>query len=166
VPNSKELRQLSTALASQENLRGYFVYRWLDDLIQKVTWLLTSIWCKPSYKVQKWQVLTGEKKKKVKLGVWVKKCPVGGKAASAEKNKIGRERRKKYGYTLNLVSTTEELLGKKSRIRPLGILCADYTTPLYIPKLALTLPTSGDRSVGIVRSRTQAMEFVIFLFCN
>jgi hypothetical protein len=27
VPNSKELRQLSTALASQENLRGYFVYR-------------------------------------------------------------------------------------------------------------------------------------------
>jgi hypothetical protein len=30
---------------------------------------------------------------------------------------------------------------------------------LYQQKLALTSPTSGGRSVGIVRSRTQAMEF-------
>jgi hypothetical protein len=30
--------------------------------------------------------------------------------------------------------------------------------------LAITLPTSGGRSVGIVRSRTQTMEFVC-LFC-
>jgi hypothetical protein len=32
-------------------------------------------------------------------------------------------------------------------------------TPLYPQKLALTSPTSGGRSVGIVRSRTKAMEF-------
>jgi hypothetical protein len=30
--------------------------------------------------------------------------------------------------------------------------------------LALTSPTSGSRSVGIVRSRTQATEFVVCLF--
>jgi hypothetical protein len=30
-------------------------------------------------------------------------------------------------------------------------------------KLALTSPTSGGRLVGIVRSRTQAMEFVCFV---
>jgi len=31
-------------------------------------------------------------------------------------------------------------------------------TPLYPQKLALTLPTGGGRSVGIVRSRTKATE--------
>jgi hypothetical protein len=31
---------------------------------------------------------------------------------------------------------------------------------LYPQKLAITSPTSGGRSVGIVRSRTQAMEFL------
>jgi hypothetical protein len=30
---------------------------------------------------------------------------------------------------------------------------------LYPHKLAITSPTSGGRSVGIVRSRTQTMEF-------
>jgi hypothetical protein len=35
---------------------------------------------------------------------------------------------------------------------------------LYPQKLALTSPTSGCRSVGIVRSRTQAKEFV-FVVC-
>jgi hypothetical protein len=34
---------------------------------------------------------------------------------------------------------------------------------LYPQKLAITLPTSGGRSVGIVRSRTQTMEFVLLL---
>jgi hypothetical protein len=35
---------------------------------------------------------------------------------------------------------------------------------LYPQRLALTLPTGGGRSVGIVRSRTQAMEFrLIFI---
>jgi hypothetical protein len=40
-----------------------------------------------------------------------------------------------------------------------GIRCADHVTPLYPQKLALTSPTGGGRSVGIVRSRTKAMEF-------
>jgi hypothetical protein len=33
---------------------------------------------------------------------------------------------------------------------------------VYPQKLALTSPTSGGRSVGIVRSQTQAMEFNVF----
>ena len=40
------------------------------------------------------------------------------------------------------------------------IRCADHVTPLYPQKLALTSPTSGGRSVGIVRSRTKAKEFL------
>jgi len=32
-------------------------------------------------------------------------------------------------------------------------------TPLYLQKLALTSPTGGGRSVGIVRSRTKATDF-------
>jgi hypothetical protein len=35
---------------------------------------------------------------------------------------------------------------------------------LYPQKLAITSPTSDGRSVGIVRSRTQTMEFVCFCF--
>jgi hypothetical protein len=35
---------------------------------------------------------------------------------------------------------------------------------LYPQKLAITSPTSGGRSVGIVRSQTQTMEFVLFFF--
>jgi hypothetical protein len=33
---------------------------------------------------------------------------------------------------------------------------------LYPQKLAITSPTSAGRSVGIVRSRTQTMEFLFF----
>jgi len=40
-----------------------------------------------------------------------------------------------------------------------GTRCADHVTPLYPQKLALTSPTGGSRSVGIVRVRTKAMEF-------
>jgi hypothetical protein len=36
-----------------------------------------------------------------------------------------------------------------------GIGCADHTTPSIRKNLALTLPTSGGRSVGIVRLRTE-----------
>jgi hypothetical protein len=36
--------------------------------------------------------------------------------------------------------------------------CADHVTPLYPQKLALTSPTGGGRSVGIVRSRTKVTE--------
>jgi hypothetical protein len=39
---------------------------------------------------------------------------------------------------------------------------ADYATPPYPQKLALSSPTSGGRSVGIVCSRIQATEFVLF----
>ena len=41
----------------------------------------------------------------------------------------------------------------------MGIRCADHVTPLYPQKLALTSPTGGGRSVGIVRSRTKVTEF-------
>ena len=44
----------------------------------------------------------------------------------------------------------------------MGIRCADHVTPLYPQKLALTSPTGGGRSVGIVRSRTKATEFFFF----
>ena len=40
--------------------------------------------------------------------------------------------------------------------------CAGHVTPLYPQKLALTSPTSGDRSVGIVRSRTKATGGFVF----
>jgi hypothetical protein len=69
---------------------------------------------------------------------------------------------------LSLVSTTEELFGKK--ISGSGLENREYgrTDPLCWPpntlyplKLALTSPTSGCRSVGIVRSRNQATEFVV-----
>jgi hypothetical protein len=50
-----------------------------------------------------------------------------------------------------------------SLIRPNGIRCADHATPSIGKKVALT-STSGGRSVGIVRSRTKAMEFVWFFF--
>jgi len=39
-----------------------------------------------------------------------------------------------------------------------GTRCADHVTPLYPQKLALTSPTGGGRSVGIVRVRTKATE--------
>ena len=45
----------------------------------------------------------------------------------------------------------------------MGIRCADHATPLYPQKLALTSPTGGGRSVGIVRSRTEATEFSLVL---
>ena len=36
--------------------------------------------------------------------------------------------------------------------------------PSIRKKLALTSPTGGGRSVGIVRSRTKATEFLVFFF--
>jgi len=41
-----------------------------------------------------------------------------------------------------------------------GTRCADHVTPLYPQKLALSSPTGGGRSVGIVRVRTKATEFL------
>ena len=39
-------------------------------------------------------------------------------------------------------------------------------TPLYPQNLALTSPTGGGRSVGIVRSRTKATEFNLVLLLH
>ena len=47
----------------------------------------------------------------------------------------------------------------KQKLTAVGIRCADHVTPLYPQKLALTSPTGGGRSVGIVRVRTKATEF-------
>ena len=48
--------------------------------------------------------------------------------------------------------------GPEKRLTAVGIRCADHVTPLYPQKLALTSPTGGGRSVGIVRSRTKATK--------
>jgi hypothetical protein len=44
---------------------------------------------------------------------------------------------------------------KKTELTTGGIRCADYATPSIRKKLALTSPTSGGLSVGIVRLRTK-----------
>jgi hypothetical protein len=53
---------------------------------------------------------------------------------------------------------------KKTEITAVEILRADHTTALYPLKFSLTSPTSGGRSVGIVRSRIKATELVIVSF--
>jgi hypothetical protein len=69
------------------------------------------------------------------------------------------------------VSTTEELLDRKvaapvykTENTAVGIRHADHVAPSIPQKLAITSPTSDGRSVGIVRSRTQTMEFSFFSF--
>jgi len=52
---------------------------------------------------------------------------------------------------------------RKQRLTAVGTRCADHVTPLYSQKLALTSPTGGGRSVGIVRVRTKATEFSLVL---
>jgi len=53
--------------------------------------------------------------------------------------------------------------GLENRLMAVGTCCADHVTPLYLQKLALTSPTGGGRSVGIVRVRTKATEFSLVL---
>jgi hypothetical protein len=54
----------------------------------------------------------------------------------------------------------------KAENTAVGIRHADHVAPLYPQKLALTSPTSGGRSVGIVRSRTEATEFSLVIELN
>jgi hypothetical protein len=70
--------------------------------------------------------------------------------------------------SLSLVSTTEELLGRNSS--GFGLENREYgrgdplrspRNTLYPQKLALTSPTCGGRSVGIVRLRTKITEFFV-----
>jgi hypothetical protein len=69
---------------------------------------------------------------------------------------------------LSLVSTTEELLERKSSGSGLERREHGRRDPsrwlrgtLHPQKLALTSPTSGGRSAGIARLRTQAKEFFL-----
>jgi hypothetical protein len=73
----------------------------------------------------------------------------------------------------NLVSITEELLERKSigsglekREFSHGDSSRWPCGTLYPQKLALTWQTSGGRSDGIVRSQTQATEFVFVFYYN
>jgi hypothetical protein len=72
---------------------------------------------------------------------------------------------------LSLVSTIKEVLGRKSSGS--GPENREYgrrdpsrwpRDTLYPQKLALASPTSGCRSVGIVRLRTKATELLLLLF--
>jgi hypothetical protein len=72
---------------------------------------------------------------------------------------------------LSLVNTTEELLlrsGSCLENREYGRRDPSLwpRATLYPQKLAITSPTSGGRSVGIVRSRTQTMEFFLYVQVN
>jgi hypothetical protein len=71
---------------------------------------------------------------------------------------------------LSLVSTTEELLGRKSSGFGLEIRQYGSRDPsrwprdtLYPQKVVLTSLTNDGRSVGIVRSRTQATGFFLYI---
>jgi hypothetical protein len=73
---------------------------------------------------------------------------------------------------LSLVSTTEELIDRKvaapvykTENTAVGIRPADHVAPSISKKLAITSPTSGGRSAGVVGSRTQTMEFSFGLAC-
>jgi hypothetical protein len=84
-----------------------------------------------------------------------------GSIPATTKKVVGLER-----GPLSLVSRTEELLDRKvaapvykTENTAVGIRHADHVVLSIRKKLATTSPTSGGRSVGIVRSLTQTMEF-------
>jgi hypothetical protein len=53
---------------------------------------------------------------------------------------------------------------KKTENTTGGIRCADHATSSIRKMLALTSPTSGGRSVGIVRSRTKATKLLLVIY--
>jgi hypothetical protein len=55
---------------------------------------------------------------------------------------------------------------KKAELTAGGIRYADHATPSIRKKLALTSPTSGGRSVGIVRLRTKGHGMSVTHFVN
>jgi hypothetical protein len=69
---------------------------------------------------------------------------------------------------LSLLSTNEELLGRKNSDSGLESREYGHKDPsrssrgTIYANLALSSPTSGGRSVGIVRSRTQATGLIFF----
>jgi hypothetical protein len=67
------------------------------------------------------------------------------------------------------VGTTEEILGRKSSVSGLGNQeygRRDQSRSLYQQKLAVTLPTSGGRSIGIqLLLKIKTYGFVFVLFC-
>ena len=68
---------------------------------------------------------------------------------------------------LNVTRASEKLnscLYTVTRLTAVGTRCADHVTPLYPQKLALTSPTGGGRSVGIVRVRTKATELSLYCY--
>jgi hypothetical protein len=58
-----------------------------------------------------------------------------------------------------ILNTKGRMLVQKTENTAVEIRRADHTTPSIRKKLALTSLTSGGRSVGIVRLRTEAMGF-------
>jgi hypothetical protein len=55
----------------------------------------------------------------------------------------------------------KEFLVLKPENTARGIRHSDHVAPSIRKKLALTLPINSGRSIGIVRSRTQATEFLL-----
>jgi hypothetical protein len=87
---------------------------------------------------------------------WIQIRRPGFDSRHYQKKVVGLER-----GPLSLVSTTEELFYRKVAApvyktvnTAVGIRHADHVASSIRKKLAITSPTSGDRSVGIVRSRT------------
>jgi hypothetical protein len=80
----------------------------------------------------------------------------GGKKVRSSLDEIATRVTKEMQHLLSSLYFTVVFL---YRLTAVGILCADHVTPSIRKKLALTSPTGGCRSVGIVRSRTKAMDF-------